>query len=164
MKKLLIILCGLVPLLSSALHPLHISVTNIDYNGENNSLEITHKIFMDDLEQAIEGIGGPKLQLGTKFEHPESEKWLSQYLQQHFTLTVNNKEVAFNYVGREADLSAIWIYREVLKVKKVKSLQIDCDFLTEQFDDQRNIIHLKYEDKEESFLMNKNNTTETFTP
>lgn len=134
------------------LHPLHIAVSDLELNEESKSLEITHKIFIDDFETSVEKEFDVELKLDSSKEHPEAQSYIQQYIEKFFTLDLNGKETKANFVGYETDYEAIWIYQEIPKVKKVKEVTVWSRFLFNIFEDQRNIVHFDYLEGKKSYL------------
>ena len=134
-------LISIVFLLSSV-HDFHSSVTQIDHNKEAKALQITVRLFSDDLSAALVKDGAPKMELGTASEPPEANELIAAYLQKHLVLKVNGKLAAFNYLGKEAQLDATWCYMEVEKVGNVRKLEIQNTLLLDDFEDQTNLVNL----------------------
>ncbi|MCS6969133.1 MAG: hypothetical protein RMJ44_10600 [Cytophagales bacterium] len=124
------------------LHPIHISLCEIRFNPSSKQLEITHKIFIDDLENALEHHYQLRTYLATAKEHPDSEKLIERYLRQRFECTANNKPVQWKYLGREYELDAIWIYLEAEQESPLQSIEVRNSVLLELFDDQINFIQV----------------------
>ncbi len=146
----------------STLHPLHVSVSELRYNPDSKSVEMTHKIFIDDFENDIERQFQVQLRLGSAKQHPEAAKFIQKYAEQHFEIRINDKEAQADFVGYEADFEAIWIYQEIPRVRKVKTIAIWSHFLFQLFDDQRNIVHFDYLDDKKSFLFARNDGTQHY--
>lgn len=142
-------------------HPIHISVSNLDYNAENKSLEITHKIFIDDFEKFLEQKHDVILQIGTTKESPNTDIYIQEYIQEKVLFTINNKKITPTFVGKEQDTQSIWIYFEINNIKKIKSFHLENHLLLDYFDDQSNIVHLKYLNKKESVRFNSKKTSWT---
>ncbi|MCB9186673.1 MAG: hypothetical protein H6601_07995 [Flavobacteriales bacterium] len=139
-------------------HEFHLSLTEISHNTENKTLEVSIKLFTDDLLTALQQAGAPKMELGTESEPPEANEYIESYLKRHFKLTVNGKLTDFTYLGKEAELDATWCYVEVKEVKKVQSLEVENSFLLEAFDDQTNMVNLNINGRKKSGLARKGNT------
>jgi hypothetical protein len=142
-------------------HPIHISVSNLDYNPESKSLEITHKLFIDDFEKFLEKKHDVTLKIGTAKEHTDTDKYIQEYIQEKIIFTINNKTISPNFVGREQDTQSIWLYFEVTNLKKIKTFHLENYLLLDYFDDQSNIVHLKYLNKKESVRFNSKKTKKT---
>ncbi len=136
-------------------HDIHISKCLIDYNPEDEALQISVHIFLDDLEEILAENGAKKLYICTPKEKKEAEKFIYLYLQKQFNLKVDDKAVAYNFIGKESseDLLAVWCYLEVPKIKSPQSLEISSKILMDLYDDQLNIINVNYPGKKNGYLM-----------
>jgi hypothetical protein len=138
-------------------HPIHLSITTIDMNDANKSLEITHRFFVDDFEKRIEDEYQVKLFLGTAHEHPQSDAYIQRFLAQNFSIIINEKEVERIFIGKEIASEAIWVYVEIPKVKKVKSALVKNSVLFDTFEDQRNFINFKHSEGKKSLILSAQN-------
>lgn len=139
-----------IALLLAQLHDFHSSVTQIDYSLEHKSLQITVRLFSDDLSAALVKSGAPEMELGTASEPPEANEYIEAYLNKHLQLIVNGKPVQFNYLGKEAQLDATWCYVEVEKVGNVRNLEVTNTILLDDFEDQTNIVNLNIKGQKQS--------------
>ena len=144
-----------------ALHPIHISVTYVEYNPKSGSFEITHKIFIDDFESALQLYDNESFQLGTKKELPETDSYIKKYMAQQFEVKVNGETIKGEYLGREMDLESIWIYHEIKDVPNAEAIEIKNAVLLDLYEDQKNITHLKYKGQKQSFLFKKDEAVDT---
>jgi hypothetical protein len=147
---LLMVLIAIVPL-----HDFHSSVMQIDHNEKNKSLEITVRLFTDDLCTALENNGASKMELGTEAEPPAANEYIEGYLRQHISLSVNGKPVEYKYLGKEAQLDATWCYLEVEKVGNVKKLEVENSIMLAEFEDQTNLVNLNIKGRKKSGLGRK---------
>ena len=147
------ILSTLIVLFSA--HEFHLSLTEIRHNSESRSIEVSIKLFTDDLLVALEQAGAPKMELGTENEPPEANELIESYLKAHFKLMVNGKPTEFTYLGKEAELDATWCFVEVKDVKKVQNIEVQNTLLLEAFDDQTNMINLNINGRKKSGLARK---------
>jgi hypothetical protein len=67
-------------------HPFYVSICQMGYNRQNHSLEISVKIFADDLQTALNNRNIENLFLGEPKENPESNHYISEYLIHRITL------------------------------------------------------------------------------
>jgi hypothetical protein len=137
--------CGFLHPTTQA-HPMHLAVTEMNFNGATQSFEISHKIFYDDLEEAIFRQTKQKLQLNTPTEHPLAEKYIQTYLLNNFAVHCNQRKQTLSYVGREYENDAIWLHYEVSNVRNLQYLEIKNSLLLDTFDDQVNFLHFKKAD------------------
>ena len=73
------------------LHPIHISVTNIEYIENEKNFIVAVKIFTDDLESVINKKYNIELNLGKSNENTEYKKYLDKYIKEHFKFIINKK-------------------------------------------------------------------------
>lgn len=147
----IILLLFMVGLIQS--HPFYVSVTEIDL--KENSLQVSMKIFIDDLESTLEKQGKPKLNLGEENENEYSQEYIKQYLLPRFYVKVNDELASYKYVGQEVEEDAIWIYLEIKNVTKVKSLEVMNSIITEKYEGQSNLVHTNINGEKKSMVLNK---------
>ena len=152
MLKLLITLCLFFS------HEFYISVTQIDHNPKNDSLEITIKMFTDDVENAIESFNDVKLRLGSKKEHETATQLIQDYVLENFELSQNDKDIELNFIGKEIELDVTWCYLEAKGIKSISTLTIENNLLLNVIESQTNIVHVKYKDENSSLMLNKGRT------
>ncbi len=128
-----------------AVHDLHISNCEIEYKAEDTTLQISLRIFIDDLETALVNRGAEDLYLFTKKEHAEAEDKIIAYIHDMVKLEVDGQAIEYNYIGKEMsdDLAAVWCYLEIEDVDINTSLSIENRILMDLYDDQRNIVKVK---------------------
>jgi len=140
---------------STAMHDIHMSRCDIDYREESSTLEISMRIFIDDLELDLRSTGFDSLKICTGHEKPEAESIIYDYLQTHLTLKVDGERAQLEWIGKEIseDLSAVWCYLQVSSVRPTRSIDITNDVLLSTYDDQQNIVKIVMADGERSFFI-----------
>lgn len=145
-------------------HPLYISVTEMNYNAADKNLEISCKIFADDLEKTLANNYKAKVDLTTPADKNEANRLVKEYVKSHLLLKVDNKPVLPEFVGFEKENDAIWSYFEVKNITAApKKIDVVNSILYEAYDKEINLMHvtvggerkstrLNYPDKEASFL------------
>ena len=143
-------------LLLTYLHAFHLSTSEINYDEASNAIQIASKVFIDDLELELSREGHDKLFIGTKKESRSVDSLLEIYFQKKLHLNVDGHGQESYYLGKELsdDLIAIWVYIEIPLKQKMKSLTINNTILTNLYDDQKNIVIVKKNNKmiKHSFL------------
>lgn len=157
MKFLRIIILLLVfPMLSAAsVHKFYVSITKMEYVKDKSSLQITTKIFTDDLENALRKRYERNIFLDSKKETTRSEVDLKKYILQNIRIKVNGKSVQLNYLGKEYDTDMLVAYMEVNGISDLKSIEVENTVLMEVFTEQQNIIHLKTPKSRKSLILEK---------
>lgn len=136
-----------------AAHPFHVSVCDINFNAETSAVEITHKIFLDDLENALRNEAGRSVDLVKNIGTDEFEALLVKYLQSNFSCAVDGKKTTLTYVGSEIQADALWVYQEAVNVDTFTRVEVKNTILFELFDDQTNLVHVKKNKKTKSFRL-----------
>ncbi|MRG46028.1 hypothetical protein GFS24_12945 [Chitinophaga sp. SYP-B3965] len=132
------------------LHPFYLSVTEIRHNADHKTLEISCRIFADDLENTL------KKQSHTTFDiiKPQNratvDSLISRYIAKHLQITVDGKVLAPRYLGYKIEEEAAWCFLEVSGVATVKKLDLKDDILYEQHESQSHMIHVIVHDKRQS--------------
>lgn len=121
------------------------------------------KLFTDDLSSTLDSFSGKTLNLGTQNEPPAANDELKRYINSGFEVSVNGKVLALNYLGKQQEDDATWVYLESEKVGKVKSIGLTNSLLTERFEDQANLINLKVHEEKEALTLRKGKVSGTVT-
>lgn len=149
--------------LTFALHPLHVSVTEVKFDEKDKELEITSRLFLDDLESAIrEQLKQPTLDIlqpttGT------AEEVIGNYLLQNLQIKVDGKLTKLKYLGHEVDGDAVIAYLYAPGIKKMNSITVMHSSITELFDDQSNLVHVTKNNTTRSLRLHRQSLTESLT-
>lgn len=126
----------------SLIHPFYLSVTEISHNASSKSLEISCKMFADDLEAIIEKNNKITLDITTGKDKPSFDKLIPEYISNHLKLSVDGKPVRMNYVGFENDNESAYVYFEVMSVASAKKIEVNNTILHDFTPQQINILHI----------------------
>lgn len=161
MKKTLFLFFGVFFLLTSfsAAHKFYLSVTNINYIAESDALQITSRIFTDDLEDLLKERYDLDANLGLENESPQADAYIERYLKRKFVLKLDEEVAAYNFIGKKYDNDVVIIYLEATEVgfSALKSLSIENDVLTDLYEEQKNLVHVKWNGKKKSFVLIREN-------
>jgi hypothetical protein len=145
------------------LHPLHVSVSEINYSEKDKALQITSRIFVDDLELSIRSHRKePEMDLLAPKNGLTTDQLVSEYLKDHFKVKLDGKLQKMKFLGHEVEEVAIVCYIEIENVRKVKVLEIFDDMITETWDDQSNLIHLTFHGPVKSARLMRDKPMEVF--
>ncbi len=131
---------------ASERHPFHVSKCLMQYKPEQQSIQISMHIFLDDLELALEQAGDEDLYLCTGREAAHADRALAAYLNRHFQIKVNGKPADYEFIGKEIsdDLAAVWCYMEATEVPAVESLDVRYSVLLDTYSDQKNLANIDW--------------------
>jgi hypothetical protein len=147
---------------SKKLHPLHVSVTEINHNATDKTLEISCKLFTDDFEKVLAQNYKTKVDLINPPDRPAMEKLVNDFIHTHLTLKVDGKQVPLLYIGYEKDKDAIYSYYQVDNVASVKKIEVNNNILHELFTDQINLMHVTVGGKRKSMKLDYPETKAEF--
>lgn len=158
MKKLLLVL--ILPLVAFTTHTFYVSVTNIGYSEKDDALQITTRVFIDDLEAVLLERYGVTANLDTDDESKVADEYLDKYLRKKFKIEIDSEIKSYDLIGRKYDNDVCIFYIELSKIKleSIKSIQIQNEILTDLFDEQQNVVHFKIKGKKKSFVLLKSDT------
>lgn len=146
-------LLSIVLLSSFAWHKFYVSVTQIDYVPNKKRIEITHRIFIDDLEKALEKKYKKKVYLTSTKELPEAETLIKNYLKENIKISINKRPQEIVYLAREVEGDVLIFYTKIAISKKINTFEIYNSLLTEVYSDQQNIVHTNINSNKKSILL-----------
>lgn len=145
-------------------HPLHISVTEIEYNEKAQALQIISRIFVDDLETAVRAKTSlPELDILNPGKDLTTKGLVSDYLKDHLKIKLDGKVQQLNFLGYEEENFALICYIEIEKVKEFKIIEVENTVITEAFDDQSNLVHVTYKGPIKSMRLMRDKPSDKFT-
>jgi hypothetical protein len=125
------------------IHPIHVTVTEIEHDEKDKRLEIMLRVFIDDLELALRNdLKQPELDLLQPKNNMTTDQMIEQYVAKHLKISLDNKIQKIKYLGHEQESDAFILYIEAPNVKKWKTINVMNNFLTEVHDDQSNLVHV----------------------
>ncbi len=123
-------------------HPFYVSVTEIKQNPTNHSVEISCRMFSDDLEKALEKQFHTKLDIIKPKDKMLTNKLINDYVKKHLIIRADGKILNLAYVGYEIQEDGTWSYFEVKGIDRIKQLNIHDDLLYELHPEQINMMHV----------------------
>jgi len=154
-KKLVYPLLGILFVLSSAFafHKFYVGVFQVNYAAEKKMLQITSRIFIDDLNNAMEKKYHKKTFVGTSKETPADVELLKKYLSEHFLIKVNGQSKTITFLSKEVETDDVLVcYSRIKDIDKFKTLEISNTILVDWNSEQQNITHISAFDTKRSVL------------
>lgn len=161
MKKRVIVLFSLFFLFSMSsfmVHKFYMAIYQINYVPEKKMLQITTRIFVDDLNKTLEKKYNKELFLGDERESTESLTFLKKYLVDNFSVKINGHIKPMNFISKEMDGDVLVCYLSIKDISKIKSIEVFNSILTESFVEQQNIVHVTAFGTKKSFLFTASST------
>jgi hypothetical protein len=146
------------------LHPIHLSVSEINYNEKDKALQITSRIFLDDLEASIRNErNNQELDILEPGKGLTTEQLISEYVLKRFSVKLDGKTQKLNFLGFERDDPAVVCYIEIENIKKFKTIEVRNEVIMDLYDDQSNIVHVTYKGPVKSFRLLRDKPTDGLT-
>ena len=147
---------------NKSFHPFYVSMIEIDHNAKEKTIEISIRVFTEDLETTLKKYGNKTVDILHPANKAEIDKLLNDYIQHKLQLKLDGKAATLHYLGYEQQLESIWTYMEVKDVPTVKKLSVNCSLLYDYQDKQSNIFHIKANGTEKSYKLDNPETGTEF--
>ena len=157
LKKQLLLLVVLLSLFGFGVHKFYTSIYQIEFVPKKQMLQITARIFYDDLNESLEAKYHKKVMLGTEKESAEDVVLLKKYLAEKFTIKVNGQLKSMNFLSKEVEDNVLICYLTCKDIAKVKSLEVENTIIMDQHSEQQNIIQAKFNGQKQSLLLTSDN-------
>lgn len=153
-----------VPSPLKKIHPFHVSVTEVNHNLQDATLELQGKLFTDDFEAALSKLYKRKVDLIEKSLHESMDSLVSRYFLSHLQIKVNGKLMSPSYLGFEQEKEAVYVFVEYSKIPaNIQEVEFFNNLMYDHFTDQVNILHFKSGEKRKSVKLDYPDTTIRFT-
>jgi hypothetical protein len=153
MKRLVAMIIG-VYLCSSVVayaHKFHVSVAQLEFNEKEQTVEITLRVFTDDLENALSQHTKRPIKINPATANGDKQlgATIIAYLRTSFELkSKTNRPVRFTWVGLEGQGDMCWLYIEGKLPGGLEGAQLRNKIFCDLFDDQINIVNAKIQNKQ----------------
>lgn len=128
-------------LLFNIFHPIYVSFTKVDYNIKTKTIQISSRVFYEDLNNAIDQENKTKFDI-TKSEDKRNQAMVTNYLKKHLKITINGHTESASYLGYGIQGDVAWYYQEIKNVNKVQKVSVYNNLLYQLRPDQTNLVEL----------------------
>ena len=139
---------------SFSFHPIFVSVTEIEHNAKEKTLEVSCKIFTDDFEKTLRKVYNTHVDLLLAKDKPAMDKLVNDYVQKHLKIMVDGKQIVLKYMGYEQIEEGIYSYYQADNVSGVKKITVTNNILYEYKDEQINLLHITVNGNRKSTKLN----------
>lgn len=143
-------------------HPFYVSVTEINQNRDTKSLEITCKVFADDLEDILKKNYKTTVDLTAQSQQAQNNRLVSDYFTRRLGLSIDGKPGRLAFVGFEKDSESAFCYFEVPNVPALNTLQVSNSILQDLSTEQINIMHVTVNGTRKSYKLDYPHKEATF--
>jgi hypothetical protein len=140
-------------------HKFYVSVTTVEYAQKEESLQIISRIFIDDLDSALQTRYDFKADLATEDESDLAPEYIKKYFNAKFSVFVNGAPIEYTFLGKKYDRDQVVCYLEVSGVPEagLRSVGIQNEILMDVFEEQKNLVHLKVLGIKKSYVLVREN-------
>jgi hypothetical protein len=142
-------------------HKFYLSNTSIEFNAQTRAIEITSKIFTDDLEHAIEAQCYRYHSLYP--QSPEVFELVKKYIGEKLSLQVAGRNVVLNFIGYSVDndMTTLFIEGNYFDPNQVV---VNNTILLDLYSDQQNIVEVRWNGQSKREYFTKDKTQFQFIP
>ena len=145
------------PLISFT-HEYYVSITEVVYVSEKQQLQLTTRVFTDDMEAYFNSQTNENIQLSPDHNPILIDALVERFFQSNFKVFFDNNKLEISYLGRQYQEDQMLIFAEVTELSPPKSYKIQNTILIPFRTKQQNIVRVKNNITQKSFLMNASKT------
>ena len=156
--KFLLIITFLILSSFTIIHKYYVSLTKIEYVKEHQAVQITTRLFIDDLENLLKQRYNDTIVLNkTNEKNKIIDSLIRNYLNAKINIEINNKPKDLIYIGKEYEDDIVYCYLEIPKVSMITQFKISNKVFFGIFEEQKNIIRTNINKKHKSFILTVEN-------
>ena len=144
-------------------HPIFVSVTELEHNAAEKTVEISCKLFVDDFEKTLRKKYNTRVDLLDAKLKSEMNRIVNDYIQKHFSVSIGGKKVNLQFVGFEIQEEGVISFFEVKNIPKVENIDLVNNLLYEFNAQQMGIIHIMVNGVRKSSRLDNPNEKVRFT-
>jgi hypothetical protein len=146
---------------SFAFHKFYMGVFQVNYAAEKKMIQITSRIFIDDLNNGMEKKYHKKTFIGTDKETEADVELLKKYLSENFSIKINGQPKAITFLSKEVESDDVLVcYSRIKEIDKFKTLEISNTILVDWNGEQQNITHISAFGTKKSVLFTESSRKE----
>ena len=159
-KRILIVFFGLLflTLTSFSVHKFYVALYQVNYAPEKKMLQITTRLFIDDLNSALAKKYQKKINLGSEKETEEDLNLFKKYFAEKFSVKVNGQTKTLLFLSKEMEGDVLICYFSIKDIHKINTLEIYNSVITDNISEQQNIMHFNVSGVKNTLLLTESNT------
>ena len=144
------------------LHPIHVSLMNLEYTG-NNTYTLTIRVFSDDFSNNIKALYGTKIDMSNKNDINKNTNIIEAYFNKTIKIQFNKYKPKLKLISHRSNYQATWFnFKLSLQNKNTKKITIKNKVMNEYYHDQTNLLIFTKNNFQKNFMMNVNDTIVSF--
>ncbi|OIQ27916.1 MAG: peptidase E [Bacteroidetes bacterium MedPE-SWsnd-G2] len=151
--KVFVLLLAMPFLTNDLAHEYYVSVTQVEYVKEEQTIQCISRLFIDDIEKALRERYDESIVLAGASEAEEIDLYVERYLRSKIELIVNDNTLPFKFVGRKYEDDIMLCFFEVENVQEISKFEIINRLFFDIYPQQQNIIKTKINDTSNSLIL-----------
>lgn len=143
-------------------HPVHVSMTSIDYRPESGTYNVFVRMYFDDFLHDCKLCGLNAVEKDFTADNSSSRDVLEKYFKEKIVINVNSDQLSGKLLNMNLADNELSINLECHAGKKPKTIVVKNLIMTELHNDQLNMVILKVKDFEEGIKLTSEVTEQTF--
>ncbi|MCW3084148.1 MAG: Uncharacterized protein JWP12_1514 [Bacteroidetes bacterium] len=131
-------------------HRFYLGLTEIRVSTSKKTMDVSCKLFTDDLEEVLLKKYGKKTDLATSTKDKATQALLNKYINENFKINVGGKLQVLSFVGYEVETDATWCYLETVPFNSKGTINIYNTLLYDYLPEQSNMINFYWDDQDKS--------------
>ncbi len=143
MKKIItfgLLFIFLTSFTSIGIHKFYVSIYQINYAQEKKVLQITSRLFIDDLNNVLTKKYKQNIHIGEPNESENDVVLMKKYFTDHFSLKVNGEQKQIIFLSKELESNVVICYFKCKDIAKINTLEVQNTCLFELDSEQQNIM------------------------
>ena len=103
-------------------HKYYVSVTEVKIIESSGTIQISSRLFIDDLELALQNIYANESITLSNADSETVRNMMETYVKSHFKITANKEQIELNYLGREYEDDVVYVYMEAEVLHEISSI------------------------------------------
>jgi len=142
-------------------HKFYMGVFQVNYAAEKKMIQITSRIFIDDLNNGMEKKYHQKTFIGTDKETQADIDLLKKYLSENFTIKINGQSKPITFLSKEVESNDVLVcYSRIKDINTFKTIEILNTILLDWNAEQQNITHISAFGTKKSVLFTESSRKE----
>jgi hypothetical protein len=123
-------------------HPFYVSVTEIEQVKAKNEVQVSCRIFADDLEAVLRKESKLPLDIIHPASRAKMDSLIAGYISRHLLINVDGKSLKLTYLGYKMEEEAAWCFLSAQVSSPFKQVHVKDDILYSEHPNQINMIHV----------------------
>ena len=142
-------------------HEVYISSMEMVIQGPDRDVQITLRVFTDDLEAVLQNRSTPILQLDPDHAAEEVDALVAVYLEEVIQIKSPLEQVALHFLGKEYRDDLTLLYLEGQIKPTTRQITLSHRLFLDALPTQQNVVHIKQSNQRKSFLFDANHFERT---